>query len=282
VASDGRVIAVTEAAALEYIRQYWPDAAAHFAPAGAANGRGAPTLGFWKGSRKQTTQDPFAGGVRHVLGFSEAPDPHGLRATLKSLQGKAVAVEDFFVGDARYEIHAATSSAQKAELIGLLDDFCGDVGVKEHVIDELAEVFDELFTNAFYHAPMLDGVRVNSQKERSVDVESARAVTVTFAADSRRIALAMRDDYGSLEVDRVLSALGRCFGGAGASVSEGRGGAGVGIFMMLQKSNELAVNIVPNKYTEFVAVRSLEQSRRDFARSAPTMHIHADGAAAPR
>jgi hypothetical protein len=228
---------------------------------------------MWQGSRKNLAVNPLAGGARYVLGHAETPRLTSLTTTLKSIAGTRVTVEDFLIDGARHNVHAATASTQKAELIGLLDDFCARESIKEHIIDELAEIFDELFTNALYHAPIEGGVRPNSTKDRSVDVTSKRAVTVTFAADPTTMVMAVRDEYGSLSADRLVQSIGRCFGGEGATVNQGEGGAGVGMFMILQKASYLSLYIDTGRSTEVIVARDLTQSRRDFTRSAPSFAI---------
>ncbi|HSI05647.1 MAG TPA: hypothetical protein VLC93_14270, partial [Myxococcota bacterium] len=233
-----------------------------------------PRLALWPGSRKNLAVNPLASGARYIVGNAETPHASTMTTMAKVLSGNSLSVHDFLLHGARHVVHAATSSAQKAEFIGLLDDFCAGAGVREHIIDELAEIFDELYTNALYHAPIENGVRPNSDKDRSVDVASRRAVTITFGADPTTVVLSVRDEYGSLSADRVVESIGRCFGSDGPQLSETGGGAGVGMFMMLQKASYVALNIAKGRSTEVIVARDLTQSRRDFTRSAPSLVVH--------
>ena len=141
-------------------------------------------------------------------------------------------------------------------------------------------LLDALFTNAVYNAPVAGGLRLNAQRSRSEAVESPKPVSLRWASDKERVVLAVRDEYGSLAPDAVLSSLRRTHGADQPAPEGKQGGAGLGFYFLLQTANRLVINIEPGVFTEIIVARRLQERRREFMNNPPTLNLCAPQSAA--
>jgi hypothetical protein len=244
-----------------------------------AAGSDRPALGravevhVWTGGRSTREVNPFARGrVHHFLGAEL--EPSAIAALVEHVSGRGgLGVERLAGTGAKHEQRAATRSEDKAGLLGALSDFLVAAGALPHVKDGMLLLLDELFTNAIYNAPVDNGVHLNAKRPRSEPATSPRAVTVRWAADAERAVLAVRDEYGSLTPEVVLSALQRTHTPGQAAPQDKKGGAGLGFYYLLQSSNRLIINIEPDAFTEIIVVRRLTERRRDFMNNAPSFSL---------
>jgi hypothetical protein len=96
---------------------------------------------------------------------------------------------------------------------------------------------------------------------------------VTIGMDDSCIAVVVKDQYGTLTPDTIVQNLSRCYQASQASVQHRVGGAGIGLFMLLQGSTRLVFNIAPGKFTEMIFLRNYKLARKKFADTAPTLNI---------
>jgi hypothetical protein len=232
------------------------------------------TVHVWTGGRHDRGSNPFASPeIRHVLGARAEVDTATVRSIVDQIATESTMPLHTLLGDnARLEGYRAISSDQKKQLLDLANLFFS--GAPQHVKDSLLLGLDELFTNAVYNAPVDDkGKRPNAAVSRSVKVTSKRPITVRFARDGANAAIAVRDEYGSLDSATVLGALDRCYADRQAAPQDKAGGAGLGFYMLLQNSNRLVLNIQPGAFTEVIIVRKLGERRKSFAEGAPTFNV---------
>jgi hypothetical protein len=121
----------------------------------------------------------------------------------------------------------------------------------------LCNVTDELVTNALYDAPTTsDGSARHAQLSRSEPVSLAahEVVDVSFCSDGETVGCAVHDPFGSLTVDTARTYLARCLRRGADQVSDRSGGAGLGLFTVLEASSHLVLNLAPGRGTECIAL----------------------------
>jgi len=81
-------------------------------------------------------------------------------------------------------VHVTSMSSQKAQLTSQLDTFYARHEAREHVIDAMAELFDELFSNAIFNAPKRNGVASFAKLNRFFSPRT-RPISPGWRANSR-------------------------------------------------------------------------------------------------
>lgn len=153
-------------------------------------------------------------------------------------------------------------SAARPKLLSELSHWAQLAKVSRRGTDRLLSIAEELISNALYNAPIDDrGTRLHAHKSRTerVVLEGA-SVRVKFLSDDARVALVVRDPFGSLVPEVVFDNIARCLGAGLDQVATKQGGAGLGLYTVLLASNHLAITVVPGR-TEFVAIVDKRASR---------------------
>jgi hypothetical protein len=234
----------------------------------------AKEIRIWTEGRSRRNTNPFASdAVRHVIGATGGVEPDLVRSSFEQLESNQPIRLADAVGNARTLAFSCSSSSEKDTLLASFESFTGEDTVPQDVRNTMAMALDELFTNAIYNAPVKEGKHLFTARSRTERIQVDRPVKVAFARNAKYLAISVRDGYGSLSSSKVISSLRRCYESQHAAPENKAGGAGLGFFMMLQGVSRMIVNIHPGEYTEIILVRRLDQRRRDFSLSAPTLNI---------
>ncbi len=240
----------------------------------SAHTRPVPIL-VWTQKGPTSPSNPFVNTqVRHFVGAEPAVDAGQLRSVLRQAQtGSFIRLSEVLSPpDHLFERSVQDSSRRRA----LVDEFSAVLtglkcGARLRLAMETA--LDELLTNALYNAPTKNGVHVFAATDRKTPVMSERPVTVRWAADPVHIAVAVRDEYGSLDPEHMLRSLARCYAFDQRQIEQKAGGAGLGFFMLLRNASRMIVNVDPGRFTEIIILRRRREHGAAFARSTPTLNV---------
>jgi hypothetical protein len=124
-----------------------------------------------------------------------------------------------------------------------------------------SDVLDELLMNAIWDA---HPHRAHADRTVPVQLSGKETVTVEAQCDGVNMVLSVEDNQGSFPVEGIEKPV-RCALGIKpqAQINEGPGGAGLGLYMILQKVSCLAYEIEPGVRTRALAVLRGEQSFRE-------------------
>jgi hypothetical protein len=118
--------------------------------------------------------------------------------------------------------------------------------------------------NALYDAPVDEtgkhvfaGVPVRTR----VSQKLATNVVVQYACDGAQFAVSVRDGFGSIERDTVLRVLNKCLHAA-QKIDKKAGGAGVGLYLMVNASSAVYFNVIPGVATEAICVFQLARPKQ--------------------
>ena len=153
-----------------------------------------------------------------------------------------------------------TSYAGKDQLVLRLCDWARDRGASRRSVAALEQAVDELLLNALFDAPTDAGgtpryVALSPRERLQVTAQPGEAAQVRFAADARRVVVAVRDPFGRLPRSTVLRYFRRCAEAQLARQSpleQKMGGSGVGLFLVLGAASELFFRLCPGRFTEVV------------------------------
>ena len=195
--------------------------------------------------------DPFDAGLltamaRRIVG----PEPSGIEALLAP--GTA--------------IHAQTVADYPAKLayLAAMQAFFDAHAVPRRLREVIEQCVDEMLMNALYDAPLdargkrlFEGVPPSAR----MHLRTEQTVAVRHAVDGTRVAVAVRDAFGSLERATVLRFLHKgSF--SQAPVDRRAGGAGLGLYLMVHGSSGVTFDIRPGVATEVICVFDLRAPPR--------------------
>ncbi len=145
-------------------------------------------------------------------------------------------------------------SRQKREVISGVLKFASGYRLPQSSIENIQLAVDELFTNALYNAPFVrSGCRVD--RSRDVSLEHGFGATMTIGVSGDRMALVCEDPYGSLQIPLLLKRMCSCYEvGAGEMINWGRGGAGIGSYLIMENCISLYYAVKESRKTVVAGV----------------------------
>lgn len=192
--------------------------------------------------------------VRHLAISPAAPGSQGSReakcqflaAIKKLVEGRPWKMADHLRPGTPVQAHNVSSSAQKEELIALIEALiAGDSAEIELLRQRGALLADELLENALYDAPQReDGSKIYRKgEERSIAPQER--IVFRFGFDGEILAMEIADGWGSLSPDLVLKHL--AGNQHGPEMADDAGGRG--LFIIWRIMDQFHVNITPGRRT---------------------------------
>lgn len=200
-------------------------------------------------------------------------------ATRKVLDPSPLGLERYVPGHGTVHELTLRRSSERGDVLMQLDRFVTALSIDPRRVSQILTVADELVTNAFYHAP-IDGIGGHPyshvSRMDSIQAHPNRPVELRFASNATRVAIGVRDRYGSLEQNRVRSHLARAIANPKANfrVSSGAGGAGLGLINAVRGASQLVFNIVPGHLTEAIGVLETAGNYRKFLEEGRSLQLY--------
>lgn len=120
-------------------------------------------------------------------------------------------------------------------------------------------IFDEIVTNAIYHAPTLNDGSEKYQEFSDVTLEPNEFIYVECGFDREKYAISITDYQGRLSKETVLYKIDRQITGEGLLDDSGRG-----IHMSRLFADRMIINIEPNKRTEVILINYFSHKYRGY------------------
>ena len=210
---------------------------------------------------------------RGVLGLDE------MALAVDKVLARDAAGFDRYLPEAGVTRHAnLLSSTARGEMLDELERFVAALGLDGRRVAQVATIADELITNAFYHAPV-DGIGGHPYTHISridpVPCRPDHPVELAYASSATRVAVRVRDTYGSLPPMSILRHLARAIAEPTASfkVALGSGGARLGLVTAFRAASQLIFNVVPSQYTECIGIIEIGGSYRQFLEDGKALHV---------
>jgi hypothetical protein len=175
--------------------------------------------------------------------------------------GAAKYLPDFGVDLSSYEVRGADD---RDELIECVQDYLGWLGAGRDMIQAMGLVVDELVTNAVYNAPRDEHGApryASTDRRHKIQLDPWERAQVQFGSDGRMFVFSISDWFGGLTPARIRAGLRRCLS-AGDQIEQKAGGAGLGLYTVLQSVTQLIINVDPGRRTEVIAIVDLTQRMR--------------------
>ncbi len=149
---------------------------------------------------------------------------------------------------------------EKSLCISQISEFAELMGVRRKYREAIEQCIDEMLMNALYDAPVDDqGKPVFSEipTKTRISLRVEQKAVVQYSCDGKRFAVSVRDAFGTLERSTVLRYLHKCLH-AEQQIDRKVGGAGLGLYLMVNSSTTVFFNVLPGIATEAVCVFDLE------------------------
>ena len=133
-------------------------------------------------------------------------------------------------------------------------DFAAHARMRRQVRSAIASVCEELLMNALYDAPVDDRGRplfAGLDPEDRTRSRSPKPVSIRYAATETQFAVAVRDRFGRLAKDTIISHLKSCLAAA-EPIDRDTYGAGMGLYLVASSAASYIVNVAHGIATEVV------------------------------
>lgn len=168
-----------------------------------------------------------------------------------------------------------THTNDRKQALAELDGFLTAIDCYEGIQPLAIAAADELLMNAIFSAPRDENGKAKyDQLDRntSLELEPNEHVDLQYACDGRSVFMAVNDRFGSLNRERLVKYL--SLGSSEKGTAENKkGGAGLGLFLVVRSLTQLVFNIERNKRTEVIASLYIRGSRKQFLHSGQSLNM---------
>ena len=207
--------------------------------------------------------------VRHVLGLSTEFTWPDLAVTLhKLLRADHFGAGKYLAWGAPITRGTLAGSADKDTVIEALGRFVDKLDCNPRIAELATSACEELLTNAVYDAPVDDSGTPRFKhytRTQAVRLDAGQEVRYRFSSDGHRLAIAVEDVFGALDLVTLKRYLARGLRGGYDQIEDKPGGAGLGLHQVFDAAGQLVVNVRPGERTEIIALFDISGSNRDFA-----------------
>jgi hypothetical protein len=157
---------------------------------------------------------------------------------------------------------------EKSLCIARVSEFAEAMGVRRKYREAIDQCLDEMLMNALYDAPVDEQgqpifAEIPTKTRISLRVE--QKVVVQYSCDAHQFAVSVRDVFGTLERSTVLRYLYKCLH-AEQQIDRKVGGAGLGLYLMVNSATTVYFNVLPGVATEAVCVFDLDAAKLQLER----------------
>lgn len=201
----------------------------------------------------------------HILAAAPEVDFKELKATLRKMRGEELPGLEPYLDTSDVRRIEVKDSELKSAYINevVLNAVCE--GVRQRLVMQIADIIDEMVMNALFNAPVdAEGRYIHQGRGRSehVVLQDGKEASLAYGFDDENVAISVRDPYGSLDRNVLVERLRHCYRGGEMQMDRSRGGAGLGIYTILENAHKLVVNLEAGKCTEFIALVSRKKNAR--------------------
>ncbi len=160
--------------------------------------------------------------------------------------------------------HSVVSSRHREDLVEKMEDDLRPLGIRRPQLAKCKMVAEELLMNAIYDAPVdPSGQRLYNNASRTIQVilPPDHQGLFRYACDGMLLALSVSDPFGSLERDDILSHLQSCYDGSLQDLHQKQGGAGLGLYQIMEIADLVVINVKPHIKTEVIAIFNIDPNR---------------------
>jgi hypothetical protein len=191
--------------------------------------------------------------VNHVVVGDELED--GVRITAqKLLSGDIFGIEKYLPEGTPVHYARLRDFEGRGKAIQTVLDFAEQSKMRRQVRSAIGQVCEELLMNALYDAPVdADGKQIFAEIDPHdrTKTKSPRPVSIRYAATEDGFAIAVRDRFGRLAKNTILSYIEKCIHSPN-QIDRKTYGAGLGLYLVANAAASYVVNVAYGIATEVV------------------------------
>jgi hypothetical protein len=192
---------------------------------------------------------------------AESFDPRDLAAVAtRTLVGDIFGLEKITRWGTLVHSQLVGDYQEKSLAISQISEFAETMGVRRKYREAIEQCLDEMLMNALYDAPVDDqGKPIFSEipiKTR-ISLRVEQKVVVQYACDGMQFCISVRDAFGTLERATMLRYLHKCLHSE-QQIDRKAGGAGLGLYLMVNSATSVIFNVLPGIATEVACVFGLD------------------------
>jgi hypothetical protein len=179
---------------------------------------------------------------------------------------QALGLERYFLDGSRRQEIVLKRTSQRIAAIGATGNFLNKQGLSPRLSTQVAHAAEELLLNALYCAPMNERgerYRLNADRLHDHKLSEREEVRLAVMSNEEYFGLSVTDQFGSLNLDRVLRNLQHNFQEEGY-VPDEDSGPGLGLSKVLESGFSLLMVLDPDKQTEVSIFFPKAKNHRDF------------------
>ena len=138
----------------------------------------------------------------------------------------------------------------------------------EHLPVAAATIAWELIMNAMFDAPYdfekKQAKYSNLPRTSDLVLQDSEAIEVSYGYDDKIFIVSVKDNFGMLKKDTIIQSLARASKQDQNQIKRGSVSAGVGLFMLLNATNQLDFYVKEKEYTHIIAVIHRHRRMREF------------------
>jgi|HubBroStandDraft_6_1064221.scaffolds.fasta_scaffold09512_3 hypothetical protein len=195
---------------------------------------------------------------------AESFDPRDLAAlATRALAGDIFGLEKLTSWGTLVHSQLVGDYQEKSLAIAQISEFAEHMGVRRKYREAIEQCIDEMLMNALYDAPVDEqGKPIFSEipTKTRVSLRVEQKVVVQYACDGLQFCVSVRDAFGTLERATVLRYLHKCLH-AEQQIDRKVGGAGLGLYLMVNSATTVLFNVLPRVATEVACVFDLDSPK---------------------
>ncbi len=163
--------------------------------------------------------------------------------------------------------HVVAEFRDKVTCMAKVAAFVEHSGIAARYQEPIQQCCDEMLMNALYDAPVdANGTHVFAgvSPRQRITQRTAQTVAVQYAYDGRRFAISVRDSFGTLGREILLRYLDKCLR-VDHQLDRKAGGAGVGLYLVLNSASTVYFHVLPGIATEAVCIFDTGAARSGLA-----------------
>ena len=174
-------------------------------------------------------------------------------------------------------ISATCSSREQRNTV--IAQFAGKMSgqINDGLLSDVKLIVSELASNAVLHAASPEaGLLGQSDNKTTPPTDRAllRPSHLKLGHDEERLVICCRDDYGALDVTGLLERIRKCFAyGLAPMMNFGKGGAGVGTYMLFRAALSLYVAVNEGRQTMICVTLPMRGGQRQRESMSKNLHI---------
>ncbi len=222
--------------------------------------------------------------IQNIVSLSQLDYKFSVKGVLSTIRkittGDIFGLEKYLESGTKVESAQILGSDHRIQVLQTMKNYFKQLGLTKGLISRVTMVAEELLLNAIYDAPIdRNGKSVYNRLDRriAVKLKENEQGTFCYACDGSYIGIAAQDPFGSISKATVFRYLQSCYSEKAGTLDIKKGGAGRGLFMIVEGADLVVFNVKPNAKTEVAAFFAIDKNEaKKIGRS--SLHYFTDAA----